>query len=366
MSLVVVVSEDEPPASLQKQLDAAGYTISQTATPNAALELCFAGRAQAVVCNSESTAVQVATEVPRVPVVWLVEGEPDADALLRAVQSGLADVWQQPLADDTAERLGSALARFAASRQQREAQLDGHLTAIAEDQKAGRTIQECLLPDSPLVLNGYRFEQRIVPSLLLSGDFVDYFAIDDAHFLFYLADVSGHGASSAFVTVFLKTLFERLGREADGPDPRDPAAVAVWLNRELLAQQIDKHVALLLGTGTFESGQLSIVNAGHFPLPIHVHNDQSQYVSHNGRPLGLFPDARYTSVSVNLESGDRLVMFSDGVLDMLGDDTLEGKENELLDAAKRGMLDCVWRTLGLDGLEAQVDDMTALVVAREA
>ena len=65
-------------------------------------------------------------------------------------------------------------------------------------------VQMKMLPENDQVIEGIYFEHLIKPSLYLSGDFLDYFKLDNDRVLFYFADVSGHGASSAFVTVLLK------------------------------------------------------------------------------------------------------------------------------------------------------------------
>ena len=75
------------------------------------------------------------------------------------------------------------------------------LKYLEQDEKAGRRIQFQLLPEDNRTFGGYTFRRRLYPSTYLSGDFVDYFPIDDRHVGFYMADVSGHGAASAFVTV---------------------------------------------------------------------------------------------------------------------------------------------------------------------
>ena len=67
-----------------------------------------------------------------------------------------------------------------------------------------------MLPVSPWTHRRVPFAHQIIPSLYLSGDFVDYFRVDERRVAFYLADVSGHGASSAFVTVLLKFMTTRL------------------------------------------------------------------------------------------------------------------------------------------------------------
>ena len=87
------------------------------------------------------------------------------------------------------------------------------LTHLQQDQQAGKHVQQLLLPDTPKDIENYRFCHFILPSLYLSGDFVDYFLVGEDHAAFFVADVSGHGASSAFVTVFLKNLFARKRKE---------------------------------------------------------------------------------------------------------------------------------------------------------
>jgi sigma-B regulation protein RsbU (phosphoserine phosphatase) len=78
-----------------------------------------------------------------------------------------------------------------------------------KDQQAGRQVQMRMLPNSPLVIGDYLCSHTIIPSLYLSGDFTDYFTVDDHYLVFFMADVSGHGSSSAFATVLLKNLFAR-------------------------------------------------------------------------------------------------------------------------------------------------------------
>ncbi len=71
-------------------------------------------------------------------------------------------------------------------------------------------VQTNMLPVSPWAIDDFKFAHQILLSLYLSGDFVDYFRVDERRVAFYLGDVSGHGASSAFVTVLLKFMTTRL------------------------------------------------------------------------------------------------------------------------------------------------------------
>ncbi|MEX2327200.1 MAG: hypothetical protein WD558_05680, partial [Pseudomonadales bacterium] len=73
------------------------------------------------------------------------------------------------------------------------------LKVLEMDQQAGFRVQQGMMPDSPYLADGFTLRHLIVPSLILSGDFIDYFELPDGRLLFYIADVSGHGASGAIV-----------------------------------------------------------------------------------------------------------------------------------------------------------------------
>ena len=146
---------------------------------------------------------------------------------------------------------------------------------------------------------------------------------------------------------------------------QEPGEILAWINRELLDQKIDKHVVMLLAVGDLESNTLRIVNAGHFPPAIMVDEDGARFVEQRGRPIGLFDEVSYEARTVSFEPGERLVLFSDGVLDAMPDDDLKGKESRLLDAAEKQCMDEIWQTLRLAPAAAR-DDMTCLTLVRES
>jgi serine phosphatase RsbU (regulator of sigma subunit) len=235
------------------------------------------------------------------------------------------------------------------------------------DQRAGRYIQLGMLPPNPMAIDGFRLQHHILPSLILSGDFVDYFRITDSHFAFYVADVSGHGASSAFVTVLLKNFSRRLRREFRPSMLTEPGEILEWINRELLEQKIDKHVSLILGVVDLASDELRLVNGGHYPPAILAAAGASRFVEQKGKPVGLFEEVHYQARAIRMEVGDRLVMFSDGVMDVMGAGDLAAKEQRLLHAANEGgNIDEMWSLLDLDvTVSSRPDDMTCLLVQKE-
>jgi phosphoserine phosphatase RsbU/P len=269
--------------------------------------------------------------------------------------------------DEMAERIAHVHRRKLAASSEAEARLSGFLTDLERDQRAGRYIQMGMLPPNPMAIDSFRFQHRILPSLILSGDFVDYFRITDRHFAFYVADVSGHGASSAFVTVLLKNFSRRLRREHRPSMLSEPGEILQWVNRELLEQNIDKHVALMLGVGDLETGEIRLVNGGHYPPAILVRDGVSEFLEQRGKPVGLFEAVEYQARGVSLGAGERLVMFSDGIMDAMGPGELAAKEQRLLRAARDGAsVEDMWRLLEPTfSNDVEPDDMTCLVVQRE-
>ncbi len=146
----------------------------------------------------------------------------------------------------------------------------------------------------------------------------------------------------------------------------DPGEVLTWLNSELIEQQIDKHVALFFAIGDLQTHEPRFVNAGHFPPAILVGNDQSVVLEQPGKPVGLFDTVSYDCGTVTMSAGDRLVVFTDGVLEVAAGDDLATKEANLFSAAREhATLEDLWAGMGLRGQPCP-DDVTCLLVTREA
>ena len=148
----------------------------------------------------------------------------DASEIVNALRAGAADIVLKPCSDDRGaldDVIGKLFDRVRVNRlnqlyrqelEEANRDLRDGIAELRADQRAGRKVQLRMLPDREQVLSGFSVNHLIKPSLFLSGDFLDYFRITEDKVLVYIADVSGHGASSAFVTVLLKNLTNRLQR----------------------------------------------------------------------------------------------------------------------------------------------------------
>ncbi|MFZ2319215.1 MAG: SpoIIE family protein phosphatase, partial [Pseudomonas sp.] len=248
-------------------------------------------------------------------------------------------------------------------------QLQASLSLLEEDQNAGRQVQMNMLPQTPWVVDGLQFAHQIIPSLYLSGDFVDYFRLDEHRVAFYLADVSGHGASSAFVTVLLKFMTTRLLYESrrGGVLPEfKPSDVLAHINRGLLNCKLGKHVTMIGGVIDEQAGSLTYSIGGHLPLPVLFSAGESYYLQGRGLPVGLFAEATYQDHVMQIPESFSLTLLSDGILDLLPGDTLKEKETLLpqLVSSAGGTLDGLRRVFGLAKLGDMPDDIALLVMSR--
>jgi sigma-B regulation protein RsbU (phosphoserine phosphatase) len=240
--------------------------------------------------------------------------------------------------------------------------------ALRVDQKAGLQVQLKMLPESNQTLNGFVFNHVIRPSLYLSGDFLDYFRIDDNRTMLYFADVSGHGASSAFVTVLLKNLTVRLMRNFKRNSSDEitcPVRFVQRINSELIVSDLGKHITVFAGIIDTTTRELSYTVGGHLPLPIlSTDNGESEYLSAKGVAVGLFPGPKFELKHQTLPPGFRLTLFSDGILELIGGGSLKDKEKLLLDVVSEelGDIESLLTSLGLDGIDELPDDIAVLTV----
>jgi len=253
------------------------------------------------------------------------------------------------------------------NRSDRE-ELERTVKILREDQKAGRSVQLKLFPDSPKQYGPIEFSHYVAPSLFLSGDFVDYYRINDRYVGFYLADVSGHGASSAFGTLLLKNLVDRLVRRYNNAQAKvlmSPARTLKRINEEFISLDLDKHLAIFCGIIDLQNLTVLTSGGSHLPAPILVNRGEAVTIPGKGLPVGIFPDAEYQQYAYELAEDFQLQVFSDGVLELMEQDTIEEKEAFLLANAtkKTHTIKTLMQTLKLDEQKDLPDDVALLVIS---
>jgi sigma-B regulation protein RsbU (phosphoserine phosphatase) len=228
-----------------------------------------------------------------------------------------------------------------------------------------RDIQQALLPknfrDYPhLAVSGINF-----PCLAVGGDYFDVFSLGDNRTAFLLADVSGKGLGAALCTNLLQGALSGMTLGTD------PARVFNHVNRFLCDHaEIGRYATMFFGI-VDDQGHLEYINAGH-PSPFLIRNGVAEDVFTEGSyPVGLVPEAEYTTVCLKLDPGDTLVLFSDGVTEAMDPaeqlfgvprlkEVLMGEGTQTpLDELQRKVLDAVEN---FAHGASQADDLTLLLV----
>jgi serine phosphatase RsbU (regulator of sigma subunit) len=247
-------------------------------------------------------------------------------------------------------------------------QLNQSLAELERDQQAGRLMQQRLMPPEQTQFDGLTISRHTQPSLYLSGDFVDYMSLPDGRVLFYLADVSGHGASSAILTVLLKSLTRSF--VADNPLAANmPLAIddmMARLNEEILAFDVDKHLTMFIGLISADRRRLNYCVGGHYPMPVIYQDEQLEYLPGlgSGFPLGLFEAAEYELFRYDLAESFTLMLCSDGVLEVLPNASNVDQQAMFLDVLRvHGChLSGLLSGLQLDNSQQVPDDIAVLSI----
>lgn len=301
-------------------------------------------------------------------------------AVVNALRAGAADFYLKHCSDDKGaldDVIGKLFDRVRVNRlnqlyrlelEEANRDLRNGIAELRADQRAGRKVQLRMLPDNDQRLADLSVSHLIKPSLYLSGDFLDYFRISKDKVLVYIADVSGHGASSAFVTVLLKNLTNRLQRNlrrGSSDDILYPDRFLSRINSELLDTGLGKHVTVFVGIISVNERTLSYAVGAHFPMPIlSFEGGSTSFLEGSGLPVGLFEAPEWEVYEVPLEQPFRLILFSDGILEVIRAKSLDEKEQTLLELVSGGRhtIASLNQALNLDAITELPDDIAIVSV----
>lgn len=385
-SILVIDDDDVVRGSIAAYLQGSGFKTLEAGNGQQGLQIFRANAPDLILCDLRMPVMdgltmltQVRQEASDIPFI-VVSGAGVMTDVVEALHLGASDFLVKPIVDlEVLEyAINRALEkaqllmenkRYRASLEEAINSLKSSLTLLQEDQKAGRQVQMNMLPKKPLEYQGFKVDHNIIPSLYLSGDFVDYFALNDHSFAFYLADVSGHGASSAFVTVLLKHMSINLLQDyhSNGGKVRvKPSHVLNHINRSLLKTGLGKHVTVFGGIVNTRDQTLTYSFGGQFPLPVIAQGDSVHFLEGKGLPVGLFEDAVYEDAVIDLPQQFSLTILSDGILEVLPQKSLQEKEDYLLSVIQEGptTIEALTEKLGLNAIQEAPDDIAVLILAR--
>ena len=182
---------------------------------------------------------------------------------------------------------------------------------------------------------------------------------------------SGHGASSALVTVLLKNMTNRLlrnYRRQSSFDILSPKDVLHRINVELLDTGLGKHLSMFIGLYNEADASLSYAVGGHHPMPILHDRDGCRFLEGRGMPVGLFHEPLYDERTLQLHAEFEITLFSDGIFEVLEESNMEAKEQRLIDAVsgtKGGGPNSIRDALLPSTIDAAPDDIAIMTICRQ-
>jgi sigma-B regulation protein RsbU (phosphoserine phosphatase) len=210
-----------------------------------------------------------------------------------------------------------------------------------------------------------RFAVHYQPCGRVGGDFYDVFRLDEKHLGFYVADAMGHGVPASLLTIFVKTSVR--AKEITGKQYRlvPPDEVLQRLNRDLIQQQLSDtpFITMVYVLFNYREGTFSFARSGH-PFPLHIpRNGSPKLWEIEGSLLGVF-DTRYVVRTQQLQAGDKVLLYTDG-MDAASSNGTPGGVHSLVafaDQHREAPIDELVRLLPQELFKTtrQTDDLTVL------
>ena len=297
------------------------------------------------------------------PIV-MVTARKRTEDIISGIEAGANDYIVKPFdRQELLARVNNLLMLKRAVREQQE------LSILEKEMETARTIQMSILPENLPALTGLDIQVGYRPMRAVGGDFYDFFIIDDKRVGVFIADVSGHGTPAAIISSMLKVVFTLSAHTAE-----DPSLLLESLNTSLCGYSHGHFISALYAIVDIEKMLLTVANSGHWPLLICRSGQNSlTEVGKPGRVIGIFEELCVETQSVPMQAGDRLVFFTDGILEhrdrsgrFYGEDGLHDliRSCQKLDA--NGLIDTLFKSLnawsGSEQGDVLEDDATVIVV----
>jgi phosphoserine phosphatase RsbU/P len=208
------------------------------------------------------------------------------------------------LAEQSAYALSNALVRQEANAKR---QIDAELQAAS-------AVQRILLPDQDPKLKGYTVAGQNIPARVLSGDFYDYVELEGGRLGLVIADVSGKGTAAALISAMCRAVMRTLATQESSP-----AAVLCKLNRQLFPDiREDMFITMAYLVLDPATNQVTYSRAGHTaPLVWRAATGQVESIDTPGMAVGIDKGDVFEriarDVSIQLDPGDTLLLYTDGI-----------------------------------------------------
>ena len=236
---------------------------------------------------------------------------------------------------------------------------------MEQEMRIAAEIQQSLLPKPRVSLGFVEAYAASIPCRSIGGDFFDYVDDPSTTFGFTLGDVAGKGPPAALMSALMQGMFASQAQFADGP-----AQAVTHMNKALCRRGLESRFVTLMFGIMQENGTLVYCNAGHNPPFIMGTTGKVRRLEEGGPVVGLLEFAPYAQETVQLDAGDTIVIFSDGVSEALnaageefGDDRLEAVSAGALSEGSSVLVERIVASVREFTKGApQSDDITVMVI----
>jgi len=183
---------------------------------------------------------------------------------------------------------------------------------MSKDLSFARTIQKKILPKRGR-LGPFNIDYLYFPSEMLSGDIFDINIINENLIGIYISDVVGHGITASIMTMFIRQAMKSIKYEYLNPSEAISELHQRFLDLNL---DSDKYFSIFYCIFDRRDRTFKYVNGGHNCIPLHINGNGIEFLEAKGYPITcLFDTIKYEEKSVRLEKGDKLLFYTDGVIE---------------------------------------------------
>ena len=275
--------------------------------------------------------------------VILLTARSKKEDIIVGMEAGADDFLSKPF--DRGElrvrlRAGERVIELERSLAQRNALLEEANKRMTRDLEAAARVQQSLLPSTMPDAAQVRFAWRYRPCDELAGDFLNVFRLGEQHIGMYVADVSGHGVAASLLSVSISRVMTPhasassllLKADARG-DYRvvPPGEVAAELNRRFPMEECgDRYFTIVYGVLNLQSREFRYASAGHPPVVVLRPDQPPETLGVASLAVGWVADVDYDEHTVQLCSGDRVLLYTDGIPEAMSPEMEQLGEGRML------------------------------------